>query len=107
MGFFVTESLVKDRKNYEMEHVSIEDIFPEACEAHGYRLVGLANRRARDEATDRVTTLGEVHANTIALLANPEILEQLKAELSDMPADYDPWAYAVNKSRALRAKELK
>ncbi len=103
----MAELFENDRKHYEMEHVSIEDIFPEACEVHGYMLVGLANRRAKAEATDRVTTLGAVHANTIALLANPEILEQLKAERSAMPADYDPWAYAVSKSRALRAKELK
>lgn len=91
-------------KELLMSHLALTEIYPEECAKHGYRVVGLAQRRALDALRDG-ETLGMLKARTRALLSDPDTLEQLRQAAAVMPLVEDPWIWAIERKR--RAREYR
>lgn len=84
-----------------MSHLALTDIYPEECARHGYRVVGLAQRRALDTLRDEETQ-GMLKARTRALLNDPDVLEQLHLAATAMPIAEDPWIWAIERHQRTR-----
>lgn len=81
-------------------HLSLLDIYPVEIRLHGHMLVGLAERRSKTEMVPGVTTLREIRDRTRTLLKDPQVLKQLQLELTDLPSDYDPWIWAIERNKS-------
>ncbi|WP_177474088.1 hypothetical protein [Pseudomonas sp. D(2018)] len=89
-----------ERHNLENQsHLSLSDIYPVELRLYGHMLVGLAQRRAMAEMVPGKTTLREMRARTRALLKDPVVLQQLRAEWASLPSDFDPWIWAIERSK--------
>lgn len=85
-----------------MSHLALTEIYPEECTQHGYRVVGLAQRRALDTLCAG-ETLGTLKARTRELLSDLGALEPLQLAAAAMPIAEDPWIWAIERQR--RAQE--
>lgn len=81
-----------------MSHLALTEIYPEECTQHGYRVVGLAQRRALDKLRDG-EPLGTLRARARELLSDPGTLEQLQQAAAAMPIAEDPWIWAIERQR--------
>lgn len=84
-----------------MSHLALTDIYPEECARHGYRVVGLAQRRVLDSRQEG-ETLGMLKARTRALLNDHDTLEQLHQAAAAMPIAEDPWIWAIGRYQRAR-----
>lgn len=83
-----------------MSHLSLEDIFPEEVADVGHMRVGMTHRWVCENRVEEgVTTLGEVKAMTRQYLLDEGVQRIITAELAALPADYDPWIWAIERRR--------
>ncbi|MCY1377571.1 hypothetical protein D9M69_651530 [compost metagenome] len=83
-----------------MSHLTLVDRYPAECEAHGYLVVGLAERQAL-EMLPATSSKTELKANARALLSDPDALVALHQAADQMT--YDPWGWAIERQqRAMR-----
>lgn len=90
-----------------MEPISIEDIFPEECALHGYKLVGTAYKICLDLSVPDLHTPGDIKEKTRGVLKYPENRRVFKTKLGTYPDSYDPWKMIVERRRSFRTKEQK
>ncbi|SFP67514.1 hypothetical protein SAMN05216229_104268 [Geopseudomonas sagittaria] len=67
------------------DHIALSDIYPDECERHGYRVVGLAQRRVIDTipAGEPFRVIKERTRDLLQDPQNLELLRQAAAEMSD------------------------
>ena len=90
---------------FDMGHLSLEDVYPDDVEKYGHLRVGLTDLYVKENhATYGVVTRGEYLELTSRLLRDVAVQLIISARLAALPEDYDPWISRIERNRALRTR---
>jgi len=90
---------------FDMGHLSLEDIYPDDVETFGHMRVGMTDQYVKENhAIYGAVTRGECRELTSRLLRDEAVQMIISAKLAALPEDYDPWIRRIERNRALRAR---